>query len=138
MLLSIPITSLLYWGSSNGFFSFSAIGSQIEQTYSSKRSQRFPELSRLATACVCVPVLLHHSDVMEKAGIPHSFKSNLLSLLPSFFTFQRVLLQAMSQSTDAIQQLGLMRILLLSAYLLHRVGLSSSVSLTDTIDLSFA
>ena len=75
---------------------------------------------------------------MEKAGIPHSFKSNLLSLLPSFFTFQRVLLQAMSQSTDAIQQLGLMRILLLSAYLLHRVGLSSSVSLTDTIDLSFA
>lgn len=75
---------------------------------------------------------------MEKAGIPHSFKSNLLSLLPTFFTFQRVLLQAMSQSTDPIQQLGLMRVLLLSSYLLHRVGFSSSISLVDSIDLSFA
>lgn len=75
---------------------------------------------------------------MEKAGIPHSFKSSLLSLLPTFFTFQRVLLQAVSQSTDAIQQLGLMRVLLLSSYLLHRVGFSSSISLVDSIDLSFA
>ncbi len=75
---------------------------------------------------------------MEKAGIPHSFKSNLLSLLPTFFTFHRVLLQAVSQSTDAIQQLGLMRVLLLSSYLLHRVGFSSSISLVDSIDLSFA
>ena len=75
---------------------------------------------------------------MEKAGIPHSFKSNVLSLLPTFSMFQRVLLQAVSQSTDAIQQLGLMRILLLSAYLLHRVGFSSTISLTDAIDLSFA
>ena len=75
---------------------------------------------------------------MEKAGIPHSFKSNLLSLLPTFFNFQRVLLQAVSQSTDAIQQLGLMRVLLLSSYLLHRVGFSSSISLVDSIDLSFA
>mgnify|MGYP007034330504 FL=1 len=75
---------------------------------------------------------------MEKAGIPHSFKSNLLSLLPTFFTFQRVLLQAVSQSTDAIQQLGLMRVLLLSSYLLHCVGFSSSISLVDSIDLSFA
>ena len=75
---------------------------------------------------------------MEKAGIPHSFKSGLLSLLPTFFTFQRVLLQAVSQSTDAIQQLGLMRVLLLSSYLLHRVGFSSSISLVDSIDLSFA
>ena len=75
---------------------------------------------------------------MEKAGIPHSFKSNLLSLLPTFSTFQCVLLQAVSQSTDAIQQLGLMRVLLLSSYLLHRVGFSSSISLVDSIDLSFA
>lgn len=75
---------------------------------------------------------------MEKMGIPHAFKSSFLSVIPTLSSFHRVILQAISQTTDIVQRLGLLRVLLLSSYLLHRLGFRCSLSLVDMIDCSLA
>ena len=75
---------------------------------------------------------------MEKMGIPHAFKSSLLNVIPTLSSFHQIILQAIPQTTDIVQRLGLLRILLLSSYLFHRLGFRSSLSLVDMIDCSLA
>lgn len=91
---------------------------------------------------------LIYRDVLEKAGICTSFKRTVLREMNGLSLCQQSLLRMLSQATSSDQKMmneqieqidmiaSVLRILLLSAYLLHRAGLGSVLSIEDAIDLT--
>lgn len=73
---------------------------------------------------------------MEKLGIPNNYKKELVSIMPAFSSFQRIIFQFILSSDSFQKQSSFLRILLLSCYLLYQLGLSSMISLDQVIDLS--
>ena len=73
---------------------------------------------------------------MERTGDFHDFKRQIVELLPQISTFQQVFLQMIDQTSNASESAALLRVLLLSSYLLLRIGLHSFLPLEDLIDLS--
>ena len=73
---------------------------------------------------------------MERTGDFHDFKRQIVDLLPQISSFQQLFLQLIAQSTNPSESAAIIRILLLSSYLLLRIGLQTAISLEDLIDLS--
>lgn len=73
---------------------------------------------------------------MERTGDFHDFKRQIVELLPQISTFQQALLQMVGQTSNPSESAAIIRVLLLSSYLLLRIGLHSSLPLEDLIDLS--
>ena len=73
---------------------------------------------------------------MERTGDFHDFKRQIVELVPQISTFQQAFLQMIGQTSSASESAALIRVLLLSSYLLLRIGLHSFIPLEDLIDLS--
>lgn len=73
---------------------------------------------------------------MEKLGIPNNYKKELVSIMPAFSSFQRIIFQFILSADSFQKQSSFLRVLLLSCYLLYQLGLSSMISLDQVIDLS--
>lgn len=73
---------------------------------------------------------------MERSGIPNNFKKEFVKQMPTFTSFQHALVQLLSSSHSTDEQTSFLRILLLSSYVLTQLGLHSSISLHDTLDLT--
>lgn len=75
---------------------------------------------------------------MERAGESNPFKQKLAEQLFQISFFQRLLLKMLEQNSNRSETAAIIRILLLSAYLLTQIGFHSSIPLEDLIDLSIS
>lgn len=73
---------------------------------------------------------------MEKLGIPNNYKKQLVSIMPTFYSFQKIIFQFVPSADSFQKRSSFLRVLLLSCYLLYQLGLSSMISLHQVIDLS--
>lgn len=75
---------------------------------------------------------------MEQSGIPSEFKKTLVNSLSTINSFQCILVQLIQANHSLQEQSSFIRILLLSSYLFFELGISTTISLPQAIDLSLA